>query len=272
MADKKPRRKPLQRTPKKAVRRLRLPGRKQVLVGVVGLGTFAVALGAMVSVRHNWQTIRHWGEEQIAREIDARLQHIMVTGLVYTNGAALQQALGIAQGGSLVGFDVARARKHVEALPWVRSASIVRELPDTIKVDLVEYRPLARLQTINGTWVIDRDGDQIAPASEPFDHLPLLKGEGAAKEASALFSMLATAPEIFKDLTGAEYIGNRRWNMALASGATVMLPAEDPQRALAILQKLQQQRNVLAVKDAVVDLRESDRIVLRLPDHSKTYL
>ena len=253
---------------KRAIRRPRLQASGRMLFLAAGVASFAASGVIIYGLQNVWPAFKLSTEEFIARQIDARVQSILISGAEHTGAQELKDALAINKNDSLVGYDVATARQRLEDLPWIRAASVVRQLPSTLRVDIYEHKPLARLQMSDGNWVIDRDGALITSDTEGFDHLPLLKGAGAETQASALFSLLAAVPHIMKDLQGAEYIGQRRWDLFLANDVTVRLPEQDPARALQILSQLIARRNVLAVEGAIVDLRLDDRIVLRLPGAS----
>lgn len=258
-----------------AIRRLKMPSRAtQVRIGVV-VAVAALSLYGGVALKSNWGNISTGFQEFIARQIDARVKQVLVSGVIHTDAQALRDAIGVDKGDSLVGFDAASARMAIEELPWVRMASVVRELPSTVRVDIYEHKPLARLKQDEDTlWVINRDGYQISEANESFDHLPILSGEGADAQASSLFSLLATEPELMQKLVGARYVGERRWDVFFQDEVQVMLPEEQPLKALKILAKLEAERQVMKMSGVTVDLRLEDRIILRLPEAARrdTYL
>lgn len=249
-----------------AIRRVKMPSRAtQVRIGVV-VTVAVLSLYGGVALKSNWADISSGFQEFIARQIDARVKQVLVSGVVNTDAAALREALGVDKGDSLVGFDASVARAAIEELPWVRMASVVRELPSTVRVDIYEHKPLARLQQEETAWVINRDGDMIAESSEQFNHLPLLSGTGAEAQASSLFSLLATEPALMQKLVGGRYVGERRWDVYFQDEVQVLLPEENPLQALKMLARLDTERNVMKMSGVTVDLRLGDRIILRLPE------
>lgn len=224
--------------------------------GAIFTGSFMIA---------SWPNIVVSTEEFIAKKIDARVKTIMVAGVEHVAPAALKESLGLKRGTSLVGFDAQAARQRIQALDWVRSASVVRVLPSTVKVDIQEHTPLARLDQGGKVWVMADDGRLITPEQEGFESLPVLRGAGAENNARGLFEVLAQHPEMAKKVVGAVFVGERRWDVEFLEGSAVKLPQEHTSQALAYLGVLQQERQVLDVPGVVVDLRIQDRIVLRLP-------
>ena len=81
--------------------------------------------------------------------------------------------------------------------------------------------------------------------------------------ATELFDEMKPYPDIRSRLVGAVRVGQERWNLALKSGATVMLPGQDQESALARLEALQTRMQLLDRPVQVVDLRLTDRVVVR---------
>lgn len=207
----------------------------------------------------------------IANSTGAVVQRIVVSGAIHTEREALQSALNLTKGDSLVGFDAAAARTRIETLPWVRLASVDRQLPDTVNVTVYEHIPLARLIDGPTVWVINKDGQRIiADASNAFPTLPLVEGEGAAEAAGNLFTTLGGWPALVTQLKEAVYVAQRRWDLHFLNGIIVQLPEEEPaygtKTALTTLAKLEETRHILTLTSGTVDLRLPDRVILRLPD------
>jgi cell division protein FtsQ len=246
------------------VRRLKLPAARRVVRSAL---TLCLLLGAGVGgywVYQNLEWVKTEGEELVARQIGAKVDKILVSGAVNTNPQHLAAALGMKRGDSLVGFSVAEARGRLEELDWVASASVVRELPSTLRISIEEYKPLALLELNDSTWIIDREGTLITADITGFDTLPLLRGKGAAAQAAGLFSLMAEVPDLSAQMVSATFVGERRWDLQFESGVSVMLPEENPGRALRMLRILDSRRGVLAMESGAVDFRLPDRIVLRL--------
>jgi len=216
-----------------------------------------------------WQQ-RGWLNDRITNAIaqatGATVQKIVVTGLTHTSQNELLKALKLGRGSSLVGFDAAAARARLEALPWIRLASVERQLPATVKVQIYEHIPRARVVSGSAVWVLNQQGvSVISDTNNQFAGLPLLQGEGAPSQAAALFEVLQSYPQLLSQLREATWVGQRRWDLRFASGVTVMLPEGRTAAGVALLKQLEEARHVLTLNDGVVDLRLADRIILRLP-------
>lgn len=254
------------RTRRRAARRKFLPSRR---VALRGGGLVAVLAGAFAL----WHTglAARLADQALESTVALSAKAGFVVETVYADGrqetprGAVLEALGVERGLPLVLFDPKAARARLEALGWVRTASVERHWPDAIYVRLVERRPMARWQHAGKLALVDREGVVIGPATEPrFGGLPLIVGAGAPKAAPALFDLLANEPQLFSHITACVRIGERRWNLELDNGIAVMLPEEGVGQAWARLAELVREEKVFDKAIVAIDLRLADRLVLRL--------
>jgi cell division protein FtsQ len=192
---------------------------------------------------------------------------IVIDGRENTPEPVLRRALGIMIGQPILGFSVADARLRVLSLGWVADAVVERRLPDTLVVRLIERAPFAVWQDHGVFRLIDRNGEtmgeqDVGRAAQELS-LPLVVGVGAPEAATELFDEMVPYPAIRQRLVGAVRVGQERWNLVLKSGATVMLPGEDQEKALDRLQSLQSRMQLLDRPVQIIDLRLADRVVVR---------
>jgi len=137
-------------------------------------------------------------------------------------------------------------------------------LPSTLQVVIEEREPYAVWQTKGKTFVVDDQGVVLAPAlPQAYPDLPLVVGEGASKNASALYAALEPYGELRDKMLAALRVGDRRWTLKLRTGMEIMLPDDNIEVALQSLTKLAQERGVLEEDFAAIDLRLLDRITVR---------
>lgn len=83
--------------------------------------------------------------------------------------------------------DIAGIRQNIEKLPFVKSASVSRELPSTIRIDVAERIPVAIVRLNNSDQLVDETGMILAPANKAEPGLPFaMKGWDTSKSANAL--------------------------------------------------------------------------------------
>ncbi len=189
---------------------------------------------------------------------------ITLVGRYRTQRQDIIRVLEIAPGAPILAIDLAEKQARLELLPWVKTARIVRRLPNLLHVELIEFEPFARLLRDGETNLIDRRGQKIiSDNSDGFRHLPIMRGAGAEYQAAALLDLLDSYPVIRNRLTAAHWVQGRRWTLTLDHGGRVLLPELDIADALNRLMQLEQERRILAVGDQTIDLRLDDRVLLR---------
>jgi hypothetical protein len=132
--------------------------------------------------------------------------------------------------------DPDEVKARVESLDWVDSAQVQRLWPNTIRVEIIKRRAIARWQENGSVTLIDEAGERVHD-SRGIDssHLPLIVGRGAGPAAQSVLSALDEMPEIRSRLRALVRVGDRRWDARLAGGVSVALPEAYPERALAAL-------------------------------------
>ena len=190
---------------------------------------------------------------------------ITVEGRETTDRETILAALAVGLGTPILAANPTRAKEQLEALPWVRTAVIERRLPDTLYVRLVERKPLALWQHGGKLDLIDREGAVIPVARlDRFAKLPMVVGDGAAGHAEELLGMLASDPDLASRVTAAIRVGDRRWNVRIDNTIDVLLPADETASAWSQLARLERSSAILKRDVQSIDLRLSDRLVLRV--------
>ena len=194
-----------------------------------------------------------------------KLADVTVEGREYVERNAILVALNVQTGDSLLGIDLDAARKRLEAIDWVASATVERRLPDTLYVTLKERRAVAIWQNGSEYTLIDTNGRTVRASRMPpgAERLLLLGGPGAPEQVGELLLLLAWEPAIAKQLRAAVWVGQRRWNLVLTNGTEIWLPEEDAIAALQRVAKLDGSYKLLSREFGVVDLRLPDRLYLR---------
>lgn len=79
-------------------------------------------------------------------------------------------------GESMLSLSTRSIEEGLLALPYVSAVRVHRSFPNTLEIDVLEHRPVARLQTTAGAiWVVGDDGRVLEAGGGPqFAALPLL--------------------------------------------------------------------------------------------------
>ncbi len=205
-------------------------------------------------------------------ELGLSVQSVEVEGRVMTAAADILKAIGVERGTPILGINPIQAKNRIEGLPWVRNAEVERRLPDTIRIRLTERQPLALWQFHGQMMLIDREGVIVTTENlGRFASLLLVVGENAPAHTTDLLALLNQQPALRKQVQSAVWVGQRRWDLHLADGITIMLPEADPAAAWAHLAELERDHGLMARKIDRIDLRFTDRVVVHLiPDPAKS--
>lgn len=165
----------------------------------------------------------------------------------------------------LVDLDATRAR--LLEFGWIKEARVSRRLPDTLVVELVERRPAAIWQHNRQLNLIDAEGVVLEPVKlEAMPDLPLVIGPAANHHVPELTALLASAPHVRPQVTGATWIGGRRWDLRFQTGEMLALPEGDEaaRRALAAFARMDQQTQLLGRGFVRFDMRIPGRFIVRV--------
>ena len=181
-----------------------------------------------------------------------------------------ERALG-RQDLSMTRVDLDGLREELLALPWVRDARVSRQLPATLRVDIIEREPHAVLQRPDRLMLIDGGGHELEPISraDASDYM-LIEGPGAQDRVKDLTALLDAAPALQRQIKGAEWVGNRRWNLTFVTDQHLALPEGDQRAAAALISFAEADgRNRLIGGQATrFDMRNAPRMYMAVPGRS----
>lgn len=258
--------------PAKAVRRAARPVReahglspKLALTGAVIV--LALALSVALATGHRGQRLA----SAVGTGVDGRfgtagfrLRTIEVQGASPLATADIVKAAQIYKNQPLLGLNLTELRKRVEAVGWVKEARIVRLLPDTLVVAVVERRQLAVWQHAGKQVVIDDHGQVIPEAdASRFSTLPLVVGEGGAEHAPEILPVIAQRPKLMGQMDALVRVDDRRWDVRMKDGSLIQLPADGVENALMQLEHLDERSRILELGFDRIDLRNPDVMAVR---------
>ena len=204
---------------------------------------------------------------ELARGAGFGIQEVTIRGLERLSEDVIREALGLTENNTSLLFDTQRAKSRLEALAWVKSARVMRLLPNALEVTVEERKPFVLWQRAGEIFVADRDGRVLTVFDGlTFADLPLVVGEGAPKAAGDLFVALERHSAVRSELKAAIRVAARRWDLVLNSGVKILLPEEGLPTALNALADLDGSSSLLGRGVAQIDLRLPDRVTVRAPE------
>jgi cell division protein FtsQ len=145
--------------------------------GRVFLGLFAlIVLGGLTT----GVVLLKTAIERDARFRIAGAGNIEATGLTQVSRAEMLPVFGEDIGRNIFFVDLAERRRQLEEIPWVERATVMRMLPDQIRVSVVERQPVAFARQGQQFGLVDANGILLAmaPSSMAQNHysFPTLSG------------------------------------------------------------------------------------------------
>jgi cell division protein FtsQ len=163
--------------------------------------------------------------------------------------------------------DLRATRDRLLRFGWIREARVLRRLPDTLVIDIIERQPVAIWQNNRQLSLIDADGVVLEPVRvDAMPDLPLVIGADANRHIGNLGDLLLAAPRLRPQIAGATWIGQRRWDIRFQSGELLTLPEGDDEarRAIARFAMMDQQDPLLGRGFARIDMRDPRRTYVRI--------
>lgn len=191
------------------------------------------------------------------------VQQVYLEGREHANKDAVSKAVGVAPGVPILALSLEEIQARLETIPEVHHATVARELPDAIRITLRERVPAVLWQAGGKHYLMDREGHKLDREKYVLQEaLPVVVGEDAPKHITELLALLEKAPEMKPDVQAAVRVGQRRWNVKLVNGVTVMLPEEGAEHAWQRFAGLVKNEALLSKAVRQVDMRMEDRVFI----------
>lgn len=223
-----------------------------------------------------WGVTSYVGLPEVARAELAKsasragyeVRTVRVTGVERMNEQLVYQHVLGEQDRPMPLVDVDEVRARLLELPWVRDARVSRQLPDMLRIDIVEREPHAVVQKANRQVLVDETGNELEPISDQAAKGMLrISGPGAQKQVADLGHLLDAAPALKPQIVAAEWVGNRRWNLRFKTDQMLALPeGELGPAALVKFAEMDGRNRLIGGKVVAIDMRVPDRVYLRCKD------
>lgn len=236
------------------------------LVAVFLLGTYSVAYYSGITERVKTEVAAAVGRAGF------EVKRVEVTGVNRLDELKVYEITLAQKDRSMLLVDIDDVRDDLLANGWIKEARISRRLPDTLVVEITEREPVAVWQHQGKLSLIDKTGYPLEEIQkEEMPGLPVVVGKKANAKFSQLDALLNAAPALRPMVTGATWIGNRRWNLEFESGETLALPEGQQTASAALLNfaRMDGVNRLLGRGIVHFDLRDEERAYLRMPPKDK---
>ncbi len=227
------RRAPAKRVPARATRTTRTPGKGATTIareveprkwGRVVL--LALCLGGVAAglAQINWPVIF----EKTRYAANKPLASIKIEGeFRFVSKGALQNLILPKLNGSFVDLNLREVKESIEANPWVKSVTVERIWPDSLKLRVTEQAPIARW---NNDGFINREGTLVKVESNAaLASLPSLSGDD--DKSNTLAKNYVFFSELLKinglNITALRVDSTMSWSMVLEQGFELVLGRDE---------------------------------------------
>lgn len=237
----------------------------------VGLPAFLIAMVAGIWLSdEDRRAILKDGVTSVVTQIQSReefqVHSMTIEGASPVVERALQGMLPVELPASSFDIDLPALRLQVMQLDAVESIDL-RVKPGGVLSAVVKERvPAILWRRSRGIEILDRGGYRVASVTsrEVRPDLPLVSGDGADLVTEEALNLFDAAGPILPRVRGLVRRSERRWDLVLDHGQTIMLPAKGAVVALEAAIALDRAEDLLARDITTVDLRDPSRPVLRL--------
>ena len=111
-----------------------------------------------------------------------RVQSIVVTGVEDSMKGSVINLSGITDEDSLLSVDMAAVKRNIEEHPWIKAASVTRDFPRTLHIEVHHEEPIA-VVLLDRMYLMDREGILFKDIgkNDPVD-FPIITGLSAGDE------------------------------------------------------------------------------------------
>jgi cell division protein FtsQ len=179
--------------PKKTANRLLWVGAALIaltIIGVAGLSLYRYG-------KHSWRF-----------RIDSSDQ-IEVAGADHVTHAQIMEVMGGDIGRNIFFVPLAQRKQQLEQIPWVESASVMRFVPNRLRIEIHERTPVAFARIASHISLIDAGGTlmELAPGGKRKYSFPVIAGMNAGEPLSTRTARMKNYNVLVRELdsTGAHY-------------------------------------------------------------------
>ena len=167
-------------------------------------------------------------------------------------------------------LDLDAMRATVSEISAVKSAAVRIRPGGVLQIDVEQRKAVALWRNDTGLALVDESGIYVAAATSRHARpdLPMIAGEGADSRVPEALKLIQAAAPLGKRLRGLVRMGERRWDVVLDRDQRILLPVEEPLRALERVIALEGAQDILTRDVARVDMRLARRPTVQMTNEA----
>ncbi len=148
----------------------------------------------------------HYGERSWRFRVESS-DNIEITGMQNVTKAQLMEVMGADIGRNIFFIPLAQQKAQLEQIPWVESASVMRFVPNRLKVEIQERTPIAFARVGPRMMLIDAGGTLMDLTPKHKYSFPVILGMNPGEPLSTRAPRMKAYREMVRDLDagGARY-------------------------------------------------------------------
>jgi cell division protein FtsQ len=160
-----------------------------------------VALAACAIVAIAGAAIYRYGERSWRFRIDSSDQ-IEITGAQHVTHGAIMEVMGGDIGRNIFFIPLAQRKVQLEQIPWVESASVMRFVPNRLRVEIHERTPVAFARVGSHVSLIDPGGTlmELTPSAKRKYSFPVITGMNSGEPLSTRAARMKNYNELVRQL------------------------------------------------------------------------
>jgi cell division protein FtsQ len=176
-----------------------------------GLLWAAVAAGVVCVAGLGAAWLYHYGEHSWRFRVESS-DNIEVTGTQSVTKAQIMETMGADIGRNIFFIPLAQQKAQLEQIPWVESASVMRFVPNRLKVEIHERTPVAFARVGPRMSLIDAGGTLMELTPKHKYSFPVILGMNPGEPLSTRAPRMKAYAEMVRELDG----GGARYSQDLS--------------------------------------------------------
>tara|TARA_B100000579_G_C22810582_1_gene845007 strand:- start:555 stop:1229 length:675 start_codon:yes stop_codon:yes gene_type:complete len=187
---------------------------------------------------------------------------IKIEGTINSDREKIQKSLTQFKGKNLIFVSRKQLRETTKDLIFVKELHIKKIYPDTIKIIIIEYKPLGIFFDKNEKFLLAEGGKIIENyETKKFEYLPVVEGKNAEKNFHIFYRSIADMNFQIELVEKFNYFDINRWDIILKNGKVIKLPNKNYKHLLKEFLSIYKKENFKDFK--VFDFRVKGQLILK---------
>ena len=190
------------------------------------------------------------------------LKKIQIEGANNSDNKKIAETLDQFKGKSIIFVNRYKMNRSINNLQFIKELKIKKIYPDTVRLEIIEYKPIGILNKKNTKILLTSGGEIIRNYnSSKFKNLPLVYGDKAEKYFSNFYNSLENINFQINLISQFNHFDINRWDIVLKNGKIVKLPIKNYENSLNKFLSLYEDNSFKKYK--IFDFRIKGQLILK---------